>query len=59
MISPADVLYLIVPLAFVFCVGVYFKSIERRAQTLAVSEEFREEYARVVYTWLHKPFPTW
>lgn len=59
VLGPIDLLFLIVPSAVVVLVGVYLKGIERRAQTLEVSEEFREEYARVVYTWIHKPFPTW
>lgn len=59
VLGPFDLLFLIVPSAVVVLVGTYLKGIERRAQTLEVSEEFREEYARVVYTWIHKPFPTW
>ncbi|MCC6488845.1 MAG: hypothetical protein IT364_15205 [Candidatus Hydrogenedentes bacterium] len=59
VLGRVDLLFVLVPSAVVVLVGVYYKRIERSAQTLDVSEEFREEYARVIYTWLHKPFPTW
>lgn len=59
VLSPSDLLYVLVPSAVVMLAGIYYKRIERRAQTLEVNEEFRDEYGRVVYAWLHKPFPTW
>ena len=55
-----DVAYLIVPSLVILAAGLYFKTLERRAQTLPIANpQLQPERDRVVEVWKHKPFPDW
>ncbi len=48
-----------VPVILVSIFGGMMKPLERRVQTMPVSEEFQEEFDYVVHVWLYRPFPKW
>lgn len=39
--------------------GMLIKPLESRIKKMPVSDEWREDFDRVVHAWMHKPFPDW
>lgn len=59
-LNTIECLYFILPPSLVVLgVGLLYKKLEHRAQTLPVSDEFSAEYQRVIEVWMKKPLPKW
>lgn len=54
-----DFLFVLVPSILILAYAAYVKVSEKNIMALPVSDRLREEFDRVVNTWLHKPFPDW
>jgi hypothetical protein len=57
--SSAEWLYVIVPGIVFAGVGIWNKSIERRAQAVPADGDYARERDEIVQVWLKRPLPNW
>jgi hypothetical protein len=59
-LSPADLVFVIVPSAVILLIAQAYKKVEAAVRTMpAADEQLRRERDRIVHIWLKKPFPDW
>ncbi len=59
-LSPADLVFIIIPSAIILLIASTHKKTEKQVQTMPTADEYLEkERDKLVETWLKKPFPDW
>ena len=60
VLSPGDILYVVVPSFVILALGVAFKTIENKVRSIPVGDAILEERREhIVKVWMTKPFPDW
>jgi hypothetical protein len=60
VLTPTDVLFIILPSALVIVVAAVYKKVETQARSIPASDdELRRQRDAIISTWIKKPFPNW
>ena len=60
VLTPTDVLFIILPSALVIVVAAIYKRVETQARSIpAADDELRRQRDAIITTWVKKPLPDW